>query len=91
MGVSYTPLYPFHIILRSTTLTSIGRRSYRRHIVDAISGGLGISPYANCDRTRLRYDRRPASASGAARISQVEVGSNDVREMVLTERFVEEE
>ena len=35
-------IYPFHIILRETSLTSVGRRSRRRHIANAISCGLGI-------------------------------------------------
>ena len=38
-------IYPFHIILRSTPLTSVGRRSYRRHIAVAISCGLGVYPF----------------------------------------------
>ena len=35
-------LYPFHIIVRSTPLTSVGRRSYRRQIENALSCGFGI-------------------------------------------------
>ena len=35
-------LSPFYIILNETTLTSVGRRSLRRHIAVTISCGLGI-------------------------------------------------
>ena len=37
-----TMIYAFYIIFRKTPLASVGRRSYRRQIADAISCGFGI-------------------------------------------------
>ena len=48
-------LYPFHIILRSTPLPSVGRRSYRRRVAVAISCGFGIEKiFALCPPGALR-------------------------------------
>ena len=62
-GACVPILYPFHIILQETSLTSVGRRSSRRHIANAILMWAWYIPLPHHFARNLAYVRWTALIS----------------------------